>query len=323
MPCMPRRLGIAIVFALILVFVQVPLAQTSRHDSARVSSSINLNRALAPNSPCRTFQRPIQFFSESALLVTSDQPGDCYRSVGQVALNLISTDGHVLARKIWPSTDPGIVIDPRRLVLVLPTALEIDDQKLASIQSLELPQHRGMPILSMDQQGAVTVTMDGNSYIYSGTPLTLLKEDERLHTAGEPQSVFTFTDGQAIVRDGESLNLQKDAHLIKKIASLNWVIPPCKGYVNCQMWDAGVAFRVSTGERKRILVFSNGSRFPVTDAAGLFPYFRLQVFDIDTGTELYREEDVLRTGQRSAAISPDGYRLATSDGQKIVVRDLR
>jgi hypothetical protein len=59
------------------------------------------------------------------------------------------------------------------------------------------------------------------------------------------------------------------------------------------------------------------------DAAGLLPYFRLQVFDFDTGTELYREEDIVRTGQRSAAISPDGDRLATTDCQRVVVRDLR
>jgi hypothetical protein len=71
------------------------------------------------------------------------------------------------------------------------------------------------------------------------------------------------------------------------------------------------------------LVYANGSKLPITDAAGLFPYFRLQVFDFDTGTELYREEYIVRTGQRSAAISPDGDRLATTDGQRVVVRDLR
>jgi hypothetical protein len=81
--------------------------------------------------------------------------------------------------------------------------------------------------------------------------------------------------------------------------------------------------QVSTGRRRRVLIYSNGSKFPVTDAAGLFPYFRLQVFDLETGIELYREEDIVRTGDRGAAISPDGDRLATTDGQRVVVRDLR
>jgi len=80
---------------------------------------------------------------------------------------------------------------------------------------------------------------------------------------------------------------------------------------------------VSTGKKQRVLVYSNGSKFPVTDAAGLFPYFRLQVFDVATGVELYREENIVRTGDRGAAISPDGDWLATTDGQRVVVRNLQ
>jgi hypothetical protein len=255
--------------------------------------------------------------------VLSGPPGDCYRSVNEIAINLISIDGHLIARKPWPSTDPGLVIDTGRLVLARSATLEVDDKDLTSIQSLDLPPHRFMPmIVRSAQQNAVTVTMDGNKYIYGGTPLALLKQEEPPEI-GAIKRVFTFTDGQTIVRDGETLNAQSDGRAVRKIASLEWVIPPCGRYTYCQAYDAGVGIQVSTGEKRRILVYSNGSKFPVTDAAGLFPYFRLQVFDFDTGTELYREEDFLRTGQRSAAISPDGDRLATTDGQRVVVRDLR
>jgi hypothetical protein len=319
----PRCLGVVTFAIFNLVLTQVAVAQTGHRAPTRPTSSINLNRTLAPASPCRTFQRPIQFFSETTLLVLSGQPGDCYRSVSQVALNLISIDGHVLARKNWPSTDPGIVIESGRLVLALPSALEVDDKDLTSIQSLELPPHRFMPtILRSDQQNAVTVTMDGNNYIYGGTPLALLKQGEPRQT-GPITRVFSLTGGQVIIQDGESLNVQSEGHAIRKIASLEWVIPPCGRYMYCQAYDAGTSIQVSTGWKRRILVYSNGSKFPITDAAGLFPYFRLQVFDFDTGTELYREEDIVRTGERSAAISPDGDRLATTDGQKVVVRDLR
>jgi hypothetical protein len=109
------------------------------------------------------------------MLVLSGSSGDCYRSVAQVALNLISMDGHVIARKPWPSTDPGVVIDTERLVLASPTALEVDGPNLTSIQSIELPSHRFSPsIQRLDQQGEATVSMDGKDYRFGGRPLELL-----------------------------------------------------------------------------------------------------------------------------------------------------
>jgi hypothetical protein len=318
----PRYPRIATFAALAFVFVQAGTSQTPSHDSNRSPSSISLKRALAPATPCRTYQRPIQFFSETTLLVLSGPPGDCDRSANQIALNLISIDGHVIARKPWPSTDLGVVIDAGRLVLAHSAALEVDDKDLTSIQSLDLPPHRFPPAIRSDRQNAVTVTQDGNDYIYGGTPLALLKQEKPPQT-GAIKRVFTFTDGQVIVRDGKSLNVQSEGHAVRRIASLEWVIPPCGRYTYCQAYDAGSDIQVSTGKERRILVYANGSKLPITDAAGLFPYFRLQVFDFDTGTELYREEYIVRTGQRSAAISPDGDRLATTDGQRVVVRDLR
>jgi hypothetical protein len=319
----PRYLSVTALAAFALVFGNLGTCQSPRHDSNRSQYSISLKRALAPANPCRTLQRPIQFFSETTLLVLSGLPGDCYKSVNQVALNLMSLDGHVIARKPWPSTDPGVVIDAGRLVLANPTTLEVDDKDLSSIQSVEVPPHRFMPmILRSDQQSDVTVRIDSNNYTYGGTPLALLRQEEPPQT-GAIKKVFTFTDGQVIVRDGESLMVQSEGHAARKIASLEWVLPPCGRYTYCQAYDAGFDIQVSTGEKRRILVYSNGSKFPITDAAGLFPYFRLQVFDFYTGAELYREEDIVRTGQRGAAISPDGDRLVTTDGQAVVVRDLR
>jgi len=286
-------------------------------------SSINLNRTLSPGYPCKNFLRPIQFFSENELLVfSSGAEGDCYRSVNQLTLNLISTDGRVLARKTWPSTDPGIVIDSGRLVLATPSGLEVDNQTLAPIQTLKLPQHRFGATFFIHRQGTVTVTLDGREFLlYGDTPLRLLGQDDLSPTPGVWPG-FAFTDGQMIVKNGESLELQAQGRAARTIADLDWVIPPCKGYVNCQAYDAGIHFQVSTGKKRRVLVASNGSKFPVTDAAGLFPYFRLQVFDVDTGRTLYREERVTRTGERYACISSDGDRLATTDGQTVIIRDL-
>lgn len=318
-----RHFGFAIFVAAVLVIAQSGTSQMLRNDQNRPVSLINLKRALAPAAPCRTFQQPIQFFSEGTLLVLSGPPGDCYRSVNQIVLNLISIDGHVLARKPWPSTDLGVVISPGRLVLARSSSLEVDDKDFIAIQVLEMPPHRFMQIpLHSDHQNDLTVRIDGSDYIYGGTPLALLKQ-EKPSQSGTIKKVFTFADGQVIVQDGESLNVHSEGHVARKIANLDWVIPPCGRYTYCQAYDAGVSVQVSTGEKRRILVYSNGSRFPITDAAGLFPYFRLQVFDFDTGMELYREEDITRTGKRGAAISPDGDRLATTDGQQVVVRELQ
>jgi hypothetical protein len=232
-------------------------------------------------------------------------------------------DGHVLARKPWPSTDPGIVIDEGRLVLARPAGLEVDDRSLNAIQSVELPPHRfTTSMLRSELQGTVTVSIDGENYTYGGTPLSLLNR-EQSSQRGTSKRLFTFTNGQTLTQDGEVLNLVDDGGAPTKIASLHWVLPPCGRYTYCQAYDAQASIHVSTGKKQRVLVYSNGSKFPVTDAAGLFPYFRLQVFDLGTGAELYREANIVHTGDRGAAISPDGDWLATSDGERVVVRNLK
>ncbi len=299
------------------IFISIACSETR--------SSIDLKRALSPGYPCRNFLRPIQFFTENELLVySSGTEGDCYRSVNQLTLNLISIEGRGLARRTWPSSDPGIVINPGRLVLATPNGLEVDDQTLTPVQALELPQHRFTGTFFIHKQGTVTVILDGRELLlYGDTPLRLLGQDD-LSPAKRRWPDFEFADGQRIIRDGESLNMQTQGRADRTIANLDWVLPPCKakGYVNCQAYDAGTTIHVSTGRKRRVLVFSNGSRFPVTDAAGLFPYFRLQVFDVDSGKQVYREEYVTRTGVRYACISPDGDRLATTDGQTIIIRSL-
>ena len=305
-----------------LVFAQVDKLQKPNVDAERISS-IDLKHALAPATPCRTFQQRIQFLTETSLLLLSGPSGDCYRSVNQIALNVLSTEGHVLARKPWPSTDPGMVIDEGRLVLARSADLEVDDKSLTPIQSLELPPHRFMPsIQRIEQQGTVTVSVDGKNYAYGGTPLALLNREQSTQR-GTSKKLFTFTNGQTITQEGEILNLEDNGKATRKIVSLDWVLPACGRYTYCQAYDAQASIQVSTGKKQRVLVYSNGSKFPVTDAAGLFPYFRLQVFDVATGVELYREENIVRTGDRGAAISPDGDWLATTDGQRVVVRNLQ
>lgn len=284
-------------------------------------SSVDLTRALAPEHPCRSFQQPIQFFSETSLIVLSGAEGYCYSDVSRLKLNLISTDGRILARRNWPSTDSGTVITSGRLVLVTGNGLEVDDQALTPIQVLELPQHRFPPRVLVHKQSMATVLLNEGTFLYGGVPLRLLGPDDiSAKIGGWPG--FEFDDGQTILKNEESLDLRAKNGNTTKVGSLEWVIPPCKDYVNCQAYDAGTHIEVSSGQKKRVLVISNGSRFPITDAAGLFPYFRLEIFDIDSRRSVYREEHITRTGERYACISSDGDLLATTDGRTVVLRKL-
>ena len=284
---------------------------------------IDIHRALGTTYQCRTYQRQIQFFSETALIMLSGPEPNCFRSADQVSLNVISIDGKVIAKKDLASADPGIVIAPEQLALASTNGLDILDKNLTIIQSLKSPQPKWMPVLSIHQQGTVSVELNGHEYIYGGIPLAIQKEllvqnDKDLRSI----FAFTFSDGTKLVRDGQSIIARKTGSLARVVADLDWIVPVCKKYEYCQMYDAPVSFQVTSGHKRRILVYSNGSHFPITDAAGLFPYFRLQVFDFDSGVEIHREEYLTRTGERSASISPDGDILAVSDNRKVVISRL-
>jgi hypothetical protein len=312
------RISVAFIFAVL----EALLSFNSAAQGNRLSK-IDLHRTFGPRYACRLYERPIQFFSETELVLMSGPTEDCYRSVDQLELNLISIDGHILSHKHWPSTYPGVVIAPGRLVLEVPDGLQVVNRDLTAIESVVLPHYRGMPFLGTEregiaQEGTVSVQTAGHELMYGGEPLKLLKETE-VAAASEAQLIFRFADGRQLMKDGDSLIEVKTSSQSRTVAALSWAIPPCKKNEYCQAYGAGVHFQVSTGNKRRILVFSNGSQFPVTDAAGLFPYFRLQVFDLDTGAELCREEDSFRTGDRSASVSPDGDLLAVFDGKTIIV----
>lgn len=308
-------------FRVPLIAVFIILVSLNSFPQSNRPSRIDLHRTFEPGYACFIYARPLQFFSETELVLMSGPSKNCYRSRGQLDLNLVSLGGQILSHKHWPSTDPGVVIAPGRLVVAVPDGFQVLNSSLAAAESVVLPHCRSTPGLSFDQEGAVTVSLQlcGRAFLYAGTPLKLQDETEVLPPN---KFIFRFADGRQLARDGSSLIEVKQGSQTRTVASLAWAIPPCKKYEYCQQYDAPAYIQVSTGKRRRILVFSNGSRFPVTDAAGLFPYFRLQVFELDTGAEIYREEDSFRTGQRSASVSPDGDLLAVFDGKSVIVHEL-
>jgi hypothetical protein len=285
--------------------------------------SINLHKLLGSEHACFRGSRSIQFLSEDELLLLAGPTENCYRSVSQLELIVLSLDGRVLARKPWPSTFPTVILPSKRIAISNPTELQVLDDRLAIIQTLSFPDQSkpSSHFLSSDGPDRVRASGPNGSFVFGGTPLLYLRFDpSEGYQAGHPQLIYTRVDGRQLVREANQLSERQNGVTLRKIASLDWVIPCDK---SCQAYDAGTAFEVATTKEHRILVISNGSRFPVTDAAGLFPYFRLEVFDLDTGAEIYREEYVTKTGQRSAALSPDGDLLAIFSDDSILVRKLK
>jgi hypothetical protein len=277
---------------------------------------------LGSEYACVVSQRPIQFLSDEELLLLSGPASNCYADVNQLHLVVLSLQGRVIARKVWPSTDPGLVISLKRILVADRDHLLILDDRLETVQSLPLPKHRALPVLSL-AEGELSVATDGGSLTCHGTPLECLEAKAGVPTAEGIQVIYRFADGQTLERKGDSLIETVAGETSKQIANLGWVSPSCGKYKFCQMYEAGTGYRVAASKERRVLVMSNGSRFPITDAAGLFPYFRIQVFDLDTSSKLYREEDVIGTGHRSAAISHGGHLLATFDGRAVVLHRLK
>ncbi|WP_353071030.1 hypothetical protein [Tunturiibacter gelidiferens] len=285
--------------------------------------SIDLHKVVGAEHACALGQRSVQFISEEELLLQAGPTEKCYQSVSQLELIVISLDGHILARKPWPSTFSTIVLPSKRIALSNLTELQVVNDRLATIQVLPLPdQAKSLGgFLSSESTDRIRLAVANGTLVFGGTPLLYLRFDPRSEIKpGEPRPVYAEGDGRQLVLDGSHLSERGNEGTLRKIADLSWVIP-CDKY--CQAYDAGTAFEVVTTKERRILVISNGSRFPVTDAAGLFPYFRLAVFDLDTGAEIYREQFVTKTGERSAALSPEGDLLATFSGDSISIRKLK
>lgn len=287
--------------------------------------SINLHRALGSEFACIVGQRSVQFLSETELLLLAGPTSDCYRSVSQLSLVVISLEGRILARKPWPSTYPAVVISPNRITVATSNELEVLDSRLTTVQVLQIPKvERPLSIyLQTDGTGKVWFTLEDTTFIYGGVPLKYLAASQSPSRQSEGQQIegeliHDFGDGRKLVKSGSSL-LEIKEGTSRHLADLSWVVP-CEKY--CQQYEAGTAYQVVTANKPRIMVESNGSKIPITDAAGLFPYFRLEIFDLKTGSAVYREQDVLETGQRRAAISPDGDLLAMFDGHTIVIHRL-
>lgn len=245
---------------------------------------------------------------------------ECYRSVNQVEMVVLSLEGKIIARKSWPSTYPGLVFAPGRIAVVTNDEVQILDHRLALLQSLALPEGKGPPYLSVYAPGILEVRRNGIA-LYGSDPL----EPVNIALPSPPQDVntiFHMADGTLLGKKGSSLIEIAPGAPPRTLADLSWAVPQCLKYEYCQAYDAGTRYQTAVARERRLLICSSGSRFPITDAAGLFPYFRVTVFDVNNGLQVYREEDRFKTGRRGAAISPKGDLLVTYDGSTAIIHRL-
>jgi hypothetical protein len=78
---------------------------------------------------------------------------------------------------------------------------------------------------------------------------------------------------------------------------LHWLAPG---------WNSGFRWDLASG-RARVLFFSHGARFPITDTGGFGYYLRVAVVDLASGTIVLRAQYPINS---DVAISPDGHLLA-------------
>jgi hypothetical protein len=119
----------------------------------------------------------------------------------------------------------------------------------------------------------------------------------------DPQTVLLLTQKR-------QLYLLDPSGKATKIADLHWLAPG---------GNSGFRWDLVSGAARRILFFSHGARFPITDTSGFGPYLRVAVVDVPSGTIVFRAQYPIDT---DVAISPDGQLLAVRTKTRLVLTGL-
>lgn len=283
---------------------------------AAQSTVIDLHSALGSTYSCEV-SSAVQFLTEDKLIVLAGPNPNCY-GVDGLEIVTMSLDGQVLARRAWNSSEMGLVLRPGRLVVPEPGGVTILDDSLRPIQTLRFGSRKKTPEVAATDTGTLTLTSGEQSRSWFGTPLI---ETDTPHESPNPDAgqIISTGDGSwQLSYSGSSLVVTPRGGKPRTIADLSWVNPICDNRELCKT-DA-LYFQVVLGKKKRVLITSLGTKVPVTLSFGLVHYFRAEIFDLDTGAEVYREEDFFRPKQRIAALSPNGDRLVISDGASAYIR---
>jgi hypothetical protein len=295
-------------------------AVTQADAASQQVASLKLQKILGGKQACTVGNNSVQFVSEDELLILAGPTSDCYRSVNDLELVVVSTGGQVIARKPWPSTFPSVVLSSKRIVIADSNNILVLDDHLRTTNTVPLPSEAARSSVSLSKEEPDTLLVRsarGEIYQYRGTPLQRVNPPTSTKR-GNVSVIYSSEDGGTVAYNANTRQLIETAPngTSRVLVDLTWVIG-CDKF--CQEYDAGTAWSVASQGKKRVLVVSNGSRFPITDAAGLFPYFHLAVIDLKNGAEVYRKQYITKTSKRAAQISPDGDLIALSDGDYIEI----
>lgn len=288
---------------------QQPLLKTTR---------LNATKIMGGKRICHVGGNTLQFLDEHRLLVLAGPGPDCFHGVNDLELMVLSTEGTILARKPWPSTFPSVVLDSEQIAVSQVGAVTVLDSNLHDVLTVPVSNEKSTIFLRKSWPDTLIARLPrGEEFALRGKPLQLVGP---VPTSSKETVIYNEGDGsRKITLVGQKLVSTNAASKATTLADLTWLFN-CT--TNCQSYDAGTGFNVSSHNALRAAFISNGSKFPVTDAAGLFPFCRIVVIDLTSGKEIYRKQFITKTGQRSAQISPSGDLLTMSDGDEIELQPL-
>ncbi|SPF41294.1 exported hypothetical protein [Candidatus Sulfotelmatobacter kueseliae] len=119
----------------------------------------------------------------------------------------------------------------------------------------------------------------------------------------DPQTVLILTDKHR-------LDQVDPSGADQEIADLHWLVPG---------WNSGFRWDLASGAARRVLFFSHGARFPITDSSGFGYYLRVAVVDIGSKSIVFRKQYPIDS---DVAISPDGRTLAVRRKADLTLIDL-
>lgn len=91
----------------------------------------------------------------------------------------------------------------------------------------------------------------------------------------------------------------------EKLADLKWLAPG---------WNSGFRYELSSAAAGRVLFFSHGARFAITDTNGFGKYLRVAIFDIASKAIIFQRQYAIDS---DVAISPDGRLLAVREKDRL------
>lgn len=284
-------------------------------------ATLNLDKILSGKRACGT-ATSMQFIAEDELLILASSGANCFNNLNELELIVVTTSGRIIARKPWPSTYPVVILSGKRIVTADLRNIIVMDENFQPVESIPLPPVIANSSAILRKIGPDNLLVQGprgDMFEYGGMPLHSVERKPSEENNPIP-TIYLSEGGRKVTLKERTLLVTSADGTTQKLSDLSWVIP-CTGH--CQMYGAGQTYKVVTQVKKRALFISSGSHLPITDAAGLFPYFRVSVFDLDSGAEIVRKQYVTKTSIRTADISPDGEYVAFNNGDHILVEKLK